>query len=131
MLWHDYIAVHAKDMPLSNPLECGFKYFTGFERREVLTTFVAAECQEMRVASLLESFQAPRHSKHCNFHSSDLSVTNEHRINEKPRPSEAWTGHPWLYGLSLEQQTTPKQRILKMLNPEDTRPSCAFVIKRL
>jgi hypothetical protein len=49
-------------MLLSNTLECRFKYFTGFDRPEVLTTFVAAECQEMRIASLLESFQSPRHS---------------------------------------------------------------------
>lgn len=30
-----------------------------------------------------------------------------------------------------QRQNTRKQRILELLDPEDTRPSCAFAIERL
>jgi len=61
VLRHDYVPVHAESILLSNALQCGFEGVARLWSSEVWSAFVATEGEEVKLASLVEAFQSPRH----------------------------------------------------------------------
>ena len=61
MLWHDYIAIHAKLELAPHTFQRRFEHSHCCIRGKQWMTMITAKCNEMALLRLLKAFESPRH----------------------------------------------------------------------